>query len=138
MGLFVLDSYAVLAYLNDEAGAQDVEDVLRDAQKGRSSVYLNWVSLGEIYCRLQKAYNRETARKTLEIIKVWPVDLLQAEEQLAILAGDIKAKYDLSFAGAFAAASAASTGGTLLTGDAEFKPLENEAIKIKWMSPDNK
>lgn len=133
MERYVLDSYAVLAYLNDEPAAQDVEDILRSAVNGGVKVYMSWINLGEVYYRLQRVYNRQISRKAIEIIKAWPIELLQAEEQLTLLAGDIKARYRLSYADAFAAATAVNTDGIILTGDQEFKPLENHVIKIRWL-----
>jgi len=35
MERYVLDSYAVIAYLNDEPGAQDLHDILQLAQQAR-------------------------------------------------------------------------------------------------------
>lgn len=128
-----MDSYAVLAYLNDEPAAQDVEDILRLAVNGEVKVYMSWINLGEVYYRLQRVYNRQISRKAIEIIKSWPIELLQVEEQLTLLAGDIKAKNRLSYADAFAAATAVSSDGIILTGDQEFKPLEGHVIKIKWL-----
>lgn len=133
MERYVLDSYAVLAYLNDEPAAQDVEDILYLAWNSKVSIYMNWINLGEVYYRLQRVYSRQIARQAIEIIKVWPIELMQADEYLTILAGDIKAGHQLSYADAFAAATAIHTKGILLTGDPEFKPLENQLIKIMWL-----
>jgi len=132
---YILDSYAILAYLNDEPAAQDVEDILRAAWDKQVTIYMSWINLGEVYYRLQRVYNRQTARQAVEIIKAWPIRLMQAEEQVTMMAGDIKARYRLSYADAFAAATAVNTRGILLTGDPEFKPLENHIIRIKWLKP---
>lgn len=135
MEQYVLDSYAILAYLNDEPSAQDVEDILQLALNSQVMAYMSWINLGEVYYRLQRVYDRQIARQAVEIIKAWPIELLQAEEQLTMMAGDIKARYRLSYADAFAAATAVNTRGVLLTGDPEFKQLENDVIKIKWLKP---
>ncbi|MDF9408041.1 MAG: PIN domain protein [Pelotomaculum sp. PtaB.Bin013] len=137
MEQFVLDSYAVLSYLNDEPAAQDVEDILRSVRDMQIAVYMSWINLGEVYYRLQRVYNRQIARQAVEIIKAWPIKLMQAEEQVTMMAGDIKARYRLSYADAFAAATTVNTRGILLTGDPEFKPLENHIIKIKWLKPNH-
>jgi len=137
MEQYVLDSYAILAYLNDEPSAQDVEDILQSALSGQAMACMSWINLGEVYYRLQRVYDRQIARQAVEIIKAWPIELLQAEEQLTMMAGDIKARYRLSYADAFAAATAVNTRGVLLTGDFEFKPLENQVIKIKWLKPNH-
>jgi predicted nucleic acid-binding protein len=45
---FVLDSYALLAYFNNEPGGRRVEQILRDAQSGTSEVWLSLINLGEV------------------------------------------------------------------------------------------
>ena len=45
---YVLDSYAVLAYLQAEAHGQVVKDLLVKANRGTTLVYLSLISLGEI------------------------------------------------------------------------------------------
>jgi len=137
MERYVLDSYAVIAYLNDEPGAQVLQDILQLAQQGQVTVYMSWVNLGEVYYRLQRLYGRQLARKSIEIIKSWPVTFLIVDEQATLTAGDIKSRFRLAYADAFAAAAAISNQGILLTGDPEFKQLEGEVIKIKWLLPNH-
>ncbi|AGL00623.1 type II toxin-antitoxin system VapC family toxin [Desulfoscipio gibsoniae] len=137
MERYVLDSYAVLAYLNDEPGAQVIQDILQLAQQEQVVVYMSWNNLGEVYYRLQRLYDRQLARKSIEIIKSWPVNFLEIDEQATLLAGDVKARFRLAYADAFAAATAIKNQGILLTGDPEFKQLENEVIKIKWLLPNH-
>lgn len=137
MERYVLDSYAVLAYLNDEPGAQVLQDILQLAQQGQVAVYMSWVNLGEVYYRLQRIYGRQLARKAIEIIKAWSVTFLIADEQATLLAGDIKSRFRLAYADAFATAATIINQGILLTGDPEFKQLENEVIKIKWLPPNH-
>ena len=61
-------------------------------------------------------------------IKFHPVD-----RELADLAAGLKARFSLSLADAFAAALAKKLKAELVTGDAEFKPLERE-IKVNWLT----
>lgn len=137
MKRYVLDSYAVITYLNDEPGAQVLHDILQLAQQGQVTVYMSWVNLGEVYYRLQRLYGRQLARKSIEIIKSWPVTFLIVDEQATLIAGDIKSRFRLAYADAFAAAAAINNQGILLTGDPEFKQLEGEVIKIKWLPPNH-
>jgi len=137
MERYILDSYAVLAYLNDEPGAQVIQDILQLAKQEQVVVYMSWINLGEVYYRLQRLYDRQLARKSIEIIKSWPVNFLEIDEQTTLLAGDIKARFRLAYADAFAAATAIKNQGILLTGDPEFKQLENEVFKIKWLPPNH-
>ena len=54
------------------------------------------------------------------------------DRELADLAAGLKARFSLSLADAFAAALAKKLKAELITGDAEFKPLEKE-IRILWL-----
>ena len=58
---------------------------------------------------------------------------MPANEQYFQITGDIKVKYKMSLADAYAAALSISTRSILVTGDKEFKPLENVLIKIVWI-----
>ncbi len=45
---WVLDSYAVLALLQGEPGAEDVLKQIEAAQQGKSRVLMTWVNVGEV------------------------------------------------------------------------------------------
>ena len=57
---------------------------------------------------------------------------MPVDRELAESAALLKNEYDLGLADAFAAALAKEKKTELVTGDAEFKPLEKE-IKINWL-----
>ena len=61
-----------------------------------------------------------------------PIELVEADLPLAKQAAIYKATNKMSYADAFAAALAKIKNADLVTGDAEFKPLEKE-IKINWL-----
>ena len=45
----LLDSFAMIAYLNKEKGFEKVRDVMSEAQKSGDSVLMNEINVGEIY-----------------------------------------------------------------------------------------
>ena len=55
-----------------------------------------------------------------------------ADERLALIAGRIKAFHRLSYAHAFAVATAIDLDTTLLTGDSEFKSVEDK-VRVEWL-----
>ena len=65
-------------------------------------------------------------------LRAAPIEFHPADRRLADLAAGFKANYKISLADAFAAALAKDRKTGLVTGDPEFKPLENE-IKIHWL-----
>lgn len=131
---YTLDTYAVLSYLRDEFCADEVASLLQAGKSGKALLYFSWINLGEVYYIVQRRAGHDTARGTLEIIKEWPIQLVLPSGQDILCAGDVKAKYPLSYADAFAVALARSKQAFLVTGDMEFKkPEEDGIVKIRWL-----
>ena len=60
---YLLDSYAVLAWIQDENGAQFIEDLLYRARENKDELVLNIINLGEIYYRCAKVMGIQYAQK---------------------------------------------------------------------------
>ncbi len=130
--LFVLDSYALLAFLEGEAGMERVREVLIDAEGGGSEVYLSWINLGEVLYITERERGLQQARETLAIIHSLPVQLLEVTCQAVLDAAHIKASHRLAYADAFAAAAALEKGAGVLTGDPEFESVA-AIVRIEWL-----
>ncbi|MCO6040372.1 type II toxin-antitoxin system VapC family toxin [Thermococcus alcaliphilus] len=128
----VLDSYALLVYINNEPPADRVEKYLNLGREGKADLYMNVVNLGEVYYILARKKGVDTANLAMALLKEEPITFVAADERLSLLAGRIKAFHKLSYADAFAAATAIDLKATLLTGDEEFKTIEDR-IKIEWL-----
>ncbi len=127
-----LDSFAILAYLHEEPGAEKVQHFLVKAINDKAQLFLcavNWAEIAYISKRKHGTLKWQTAAEAL--LKL-PIEIIAADLELANLASDFKAKYRLSLADAFAAALAKLKKAELLTGDPEFKVLEKE-INIQWI-----
>jgi predicted nucleic acid-binding protein len=110
----VLDSWAVLRYLEDEApAAARVADLL-DAERP----IMSWINLGEIYYVVRRKEGGDHAAETVRDLKqVLDAELPSADRVLE--AARIKADHPLVYADAFAAATAAAHDAVLWTGDPE-------------------
>ena len=128
----VLDSFAVLAYLQAEKGAQQVKELLHQAANGQLSVQMTVINLGEVYYITSRVYGQERAEEVLAMLKHLPIKLVVADEELTLEASRIKAKHPLSYADAFAVALAQRHGVSVVTGDPEFSCVEN-LISVKWL-----
>jgi predicted nucleic acid-binding protein len=135
MATKVLDSWALIAFFEDEPAAEQVENLLVKAENGTHKLLLCVVNWGEIYYSTMRKVSREAAEQqakeiaglTIEIVGVDNKDL-----ELVRQAAAFKATRKLSYADAFAAALAKIRNAELVTGDHEFKQLEGE-IKIDWL-----
>lgn len=126
------DTFAILTYLKEEPGWQKVRDYLWDMHKGNIAGYLNYVNLGELYYIIYRENGASTADKAISMIKLWPLKFVEVREHLAIIAGRIKAENKLSYADAYVAATAINEGTAIITGDKEFKSVE-DLTKIIWL-----
>ncbi len=116
---YLLDTSALLTLLEDEAGADRVEQVLKQAQSFISAVSL--VEVRYITLREQtpaEADVRHALLKRSGATIVWDFD-----EPTVLKAADLKAKYSISVADALIAASAHRQGAILLHKDPEFDAL---------------
>lgn len=130
---FVLDSFALLAFLEGEAGMARVKEILADAAKDYCEVYLCWVNLGEVLYITEREQGERKAREVFGYIQVLPLKMLEVPQKLIISAAHIKANHRLSYADAFAAASALETGATLLTANSEFASIES-FVQVEWLA----
>jgi predicted nucleic acid-binding protein len=130
----LLDSFALLAYLNQETGFAKVRDILAKAQKSGIHVLMNEINVGETYYILYRKRGREKAEYFLDIILAGlPIAVLPNNLEHVIDASRIKAEFPLSFCDCFAVATARREKAVIITDDPEFKKLEH-LVQIEWLS----
>jgi len=134
MATKVLDSWALMAFFNDEPAAAEVEKLLLKAESGAYEVLMSVVNWGEIYYSIMRATSQELAEHHAREIHGMRIKLVPAGEDLALVrqAAIFKASRRLGYADAFAAGLAKLRNAELITGDRDFKALEDE-IKITWL-----
>jgi ribonuclease VapC len=131
-----LDSFAVLAYLDGEAGMRRVQALLADAGQGRLSLFLSVINLVEVLYIVEREQGMVAAQRALAALDQLPIQSVPASRPTVLAAAHLKARYAISYADAFAvvAAQDAQRGAVLLTGDPEFKPLAKDVvIQIEWL-----
>jgi len=133
MAAKVLDSWALLAFFKGEGAADDVEALIHKAAAEKVRLFLCVVNWGEIYYGMWRAGGKAAADEVATDLSRMPIELVAADLPMAKQAAIYKATNRLSYADAFAAALAKSKNAQLVTGDAEFKPLEKE-IEISWLA----
>jgi len=130
--LIVLDSYAILAFLRKEAGHERVFEILKGAKDGKLQVMMTWVNVGEVAYIVQRSWDKSHVHEILANLESSKVDFVDAGEKLSLKAADLKAEYPMAYADAFAAALTELQDAVLVTGDPEFKPLE-DILAIEWL-----
>jgi ribonuclease VapC len=132
LGNYVLDSFALLAYLEDERGAGLVREVLEHGQRHAGRVRLSVVNLGECVYTIERERGLAEAHKAIAAIDQLSVAVAAADRARTFAAAHIKAHYKVSFADAFAIALAQESAATVVTGDPEFKEVE-KLIPVLWL-----
>ena len=133
---YVLDSYALIGYLENELFSDQIEGLLKSARKGRTQLFLHAIHLGEVYYITMREQGEKLADIAYSRIRAFPLNYIdKTSEELLLKAASLKAIYAISYADSFAAALAILNGCLLLSGDPEYKALEEEGIlKIRWLS----
>lgn len=112
--------------VRNESFADQIGDLLHKAQKGQVHLYMHAIHLGEVYYTILREQGRDLADLVYARIKALPIKIIEhIDETLLKEAGTFKAHYSVSYADSFAAALAKLNNCPLLSGDPEFKAIEN-------------
>lgn len=130
--VYILDSFAVLAYLQKEAGADEVKAILRQSLSESCQVYLPVINLGEVIYITEREQSLQKAQEALAALEQLPIKVLPVSRGTVLEAAHIKAQYPVAYADAFTIAAAQSTGGIILTGDPEFESVEH-LVGVRWL-----
>jgi uncharacterized protein len=129
----VLDSWAVIAYLEDEDSAAKVADIIADAHDEQIPLVMTVVNAGEVWYIVARQTSAADADASIKQLRDLGIGFVDADWSLAREAGYFKSKNKMSFADAFAAALAKQRRAHLATGDPEFKQIEKE-VAITWLT----
>jgi predicted nucleic acid-binding protein len=134
MATHVFDSWALMAFFRDEPAAEQVEQMLGQAAAGRRKLLLSVINWSEIYYSIRKADGEAFAEQKAREIAALPIEIVPVESDLVLArqAAIYKAAKKLSYADCFAAALSKIRRAELITGDPEFRQMEDE-IKIGWL-----
>lgn len=128
----VLDSWAIMAFLEDEPAAERVADLIADAAEQGTTVLMSVINVGEVWYTVARRRSARDADQTLRWLSEMGIVIVDADMKLTQIAATYKAKGGISYADTFAAALTKQQKATLITGDHEFKQLEKE-ITITWL-----
>ncbi|MEW6456389.1 MAG: PIN domain-containing protein [Acidobacteriota bacterium] len=117
---FILDTSAIISLLEDEQGADRVEDVIK-----KHNVYIPFIVLIEIYYITLKRRGQEIADERYAMLKRLPAKILnEIDEPILLSAGYLKANHPISLADAIIAAYAKQMDAILIHKDPEYEILK--------------
>jgi predicted nucleic acid-binding protein len=132
-----LDSFALLSWLQSEAGAAIVEARLAEAAASKGSrCWVSVVNLAEVYYRLHRTLGKDTAdgfwKEALQ--GVIPLSIVDATRPRVLEAARFKARFPIALADAFAVQVASEKDVPLVTGDPEIRSVEKAGeVRVSWL-----
>ena len=132
MKRYVLDSYAMIAYFEDEPGADRVALVLRQLIKGKAKGFMSVVNWGEVYYNTMREQGISEAEKVILQLDKFPIQVVDVNKELAYEAAKLKGEFRIAYADCFAVALSLKLDATIVTGDPDFKKLQKR-VSIQWI-----
>ncbi|MGB5932655.1 MAG: type II toxin-antitoxin system VapC family toxin [Anaerolineae bacterium] len=129
---YVLDSHALLAYLNQEEPAPRVGEILEEVEQGGDPGFLSLINYGEVVYIVERERGLELAHQTIAWLDALPLQVVMPDREITLLAAHIKANHPISYADSFGAALALREDAKFVTGDKEFEALKG-LIEIQWI-----
>jgi predicted nucleic acid-binding protein len=129
---YVLDSYALIAHFEDDAGGEAVRKILRAASAGKAELFLSAINLGELYYNTLRERTREKAEEVLFLVKQLPINIVNADLEMTLEAARLKGLHPVAYADCFAAALGIRKKAKIVTGDPEFRKFEN-LLSVEWI-----
>ena len=128
----VFDTEALLIFYLGEPGSEKVQAYLERILRGATVGYLNIVNLTEFRYILYRR-DPELAEEKEKNLRAFGLEIVPVfDDELWRAAANIKAKHALSFADAFAAATAKVKRARLVTGrDEEYKSLGISLLPLR-------
>lgn len=122
----VLDSWAIMAYLEDEPAAERIANIISDAHDDAVPLLMSVVNAGEVWYIIARRASPAEADRAIRLLQEIGIKFIDADWPLTKIAAGFKVKGNISYADCFAAAVAKHNKAALLTGDSEFEQLKDE------------
>lgn len=129
---YLFDSHALLAFFQNETGANIVYEILRKSRKEHIDRLVCVINLGEIIYITKRMFGDQKKIEILGRIHQLGFKMLPVPDTLVYQAAEIKAEYPISYADCFVIACAQEHNATIVTGDPEFKNVDH-LVKIEWI-----
>ena len=136
MSNFVLDAWAIMAWLKgQQPAAERVRYILESAERHDRRLLMNIINIGEVFYLCVKARGVSYAERVLDNVRS-RVTTVPATDELVMAAAKLKAHHAISYADAFAAATAILRALPLVTGDPELQTVagHEKSLTLEWLA----
>lgn len=128
MTVFILDSSAVLRYIDDEAGADRVGEIFIACVQGQGEMRISALQWGEIAGKLRKRLGPASATRILDSLIPQELEIVPATGERAVRASAVRLERKIPYVDGFALdLSMDSPEHLLVTADYDFKSVDDLA-----------
>ena len=115
---YIIDACALIAFLNDEEGADKIEDLLNQSAASDISVSISIINLLEVYYGELRDKNAEIAQIALDMVQHYSIKIINTiSEQVFREAARLKVTYKMSLADCLGIATAIELSGQFVSSD---------------------
>ena len=132
MNSVIFDSFAMARYFFKEPGHEKVREILKETIKNTVPRLISAINVGELIYIIQRRSGEKAKLQMLIKLKSLDFTILPCPNELIFQAAELKARFAMSYADTFVVASAIEHGATIVTGDPEFRQVE-QLVKILWV-----
>jgi|ERR1700722_6810793 len=133
MVTYVLDSSAILRYLDGEAGADRVSEIIKSHVRGTCVAVISALHWGEVAGITDKKRGRQTMNLALSRLSTFAIQVIPADGDRAVRAALIRRTRTVPYVDAFGLELASdSPERVFVTADFDFKPASRD-VKIEFL-----
>ena len=115
---YTFDACALLAFLNDEEGADVIEEMINRSIAGEVFLSMSIVNLLEVYYGELRSKGAEIAQIVIDMVHSYSIHIADMiSDRIFYEAARLKAAYKLSLADAIGLATAAELSGQFVSSD---------------------
>ena len=127
----VIDSWAMVAWIQDEPGGSELEAYLLKADSGNLQLLMSWYNVAETFYTVAKRKRLAVAEEFLARLPSLPIRLVLPDEDDIVAAARVKASHSVALGDAFAIALAQSEKASVITGDQEIRRCK--LVPVDWV-----
>ena len=126
---YIFDTSALLTFIENENGFEDIENYLIRAEKNEIGVYISFISLVELFYITLREKDEAEASYRVKLIQSLAVHIVESYENVHLTAARLKAKNRISLADSLVAALCKEYDGILVHKDPEFEQLSSVIVE---------
>jgi predicted nucleic acid-binding protein len=131
--IFVLDSSAVLRYIDNEAGGDRVKEILKNCVRRQAAMRISALQWGEVAGHLRKRLGNSEGKRALDSLLPFELEVIPATGERAVRAAELRSDRRISYVDAFAVELATnSSDHVLVTADYDFNAVD-DLVRVEFL-----